>query len=146
MSGNAARGSRCLQLAYLNRSDATDAKRRVRRNVGIETEIVYCPTCEKIHLRCETWPPVRRWRDILILMGRGFRCREISRTLGMSYDSVSWAIKQMLADWHALSQAHLITIVTSFGVLKPDDFMLLDEDLARYRPRDNKKVTYTDAV
>jgi hypothetical protein len=137
---------RCLKLAYLDRSAAADAKRQVMRQYGIACNAVWCEACEKFHLRSETWPPVRKWRDILVLIARGFRRREIAKTLGMTDESVSWAIYQMSSDWHALSQAHLITIVTSFGILEPDEFLLLDDDLARFRPRDSRRPEFTDAV
>lgn len=146
MSHGAPPGLRCLKLAYIDRADATDAKRQILRRNGIVTESVLCEICKKIHLRCETWPPVRRWRDILILIARGFRRREIAKTLGTSEEVVGWAIHNMCADWRALSQAHLITICTSFGVLDPAEFMLLDDHLAKFRPRDSKKVEYSDAV
>ena len=143
---SAAAGTRCLKLAYIDRAKATDIKRQIMRQYGIATQPVFCESCKKFHLRSETWPPVKRWRDILVLIARGFRRREIAKTLGMTDESVSWAIYQMCCDWHALSQAHLITIVTSFGILDPEEFLLLDDELAKYRPRDPKKVTYTDAV
>lgn len=143
---NTATGTRCLKLAYMDRTEAADAKRQVMRQYGITTNAIFCEHCGKFHLRSETWPPVRRWRDILVLLARGFRQREIARSLGMTHPSVRWAVREMCADWHALSQTHLITIVTSFGILDPEEFMLFDDDLARFRPRDHKKVEYTDAV
>lgn len=139
-------GTRCLQLAYINREEATDAKRWLRRQFGQVTEVVFCEICDKFHQRCETWPPSKRWREILILIARGFRRREIGKTLGLTDEAVSYAVYQMCADWHALSQAHLIAIVTSFGVIRPEEFLFLDDTVARYRQRDNRKVTYTDAV
>ncbi|MGB8966838.1 MAG: hypothetical protein WCB99_14475 [Candidatus Cybelea sp.] len=126
--------------------EAADTKRQIRRQHGIDVQPVFCEHCRKFHLRCETWPPVRRWRDVLVCIARGFRRREIAKTLGMTDESVSWAIYQMCADWHALSQAHLITIVLSFGILSPDEFLLLDDELAKYRPRDSKKAIYSDGV
>lgn len=146
MNASAAAGSRCLKLAYLDRMEATDAKRDVLRYYGIVSMPVYCESHRCYHLRCETWPPVRKWRDILLLIARGFRRREIARTLGISPKAVSYAIYQMSKDWHALSQAHLVAIVTSFGVIEPDEFLFLDTEVARFRPRDNRKATYTDAV
>lgn len=137
---------RCLKLAYLEKTQVLDAKREVARRFGIITNCVFCEHCNKYHLTSETWPPARRWRDILVLVARGFRCREIARTLGMSEVSVSWAIGEMLADWHALSQAHLIAIVTSFGIIEPEEFLLLDEELARFRPYDGTRVEYSDIV
>lgn len=146
MSGNAALGSRCLQAAYLDRAQAGDAKRRILRQHGIATQLVFCEPCDRYHLRCETWPPVRRWRDVLVLIARGFRSREIARTLGMTERSVIWTIHQMCADWHALSQAHLVIKATSFGVLEQDELLLLDDELAKFRPRNGKKAIYSDAV
>lgn len=146
MSHGAAPGTRCLKLAYIDRTKATDIKRQVVRQYGIQTSPTYCEVCQKWHLRSETWPPVKKWRDILILIARGYRRREIAKTLSMTDESVGWAIYNMCSDWHALSQAHLITIVTSFGILEPEEFLLLDEALVRYRDRDNRKVGYSDAV
>lgn len=137
---------RCLKLAYIDRAAANDAKRQVMRSHGIAVETTFCEICHKFHLRSETWPPVRRWRDILIMLARGFRRREIAKTLNMTEESVSWAVYEMCRDWRALSQAHLIIIVTSFGIIDPEEFLLIDDDLARFRPRDHKKVEYTDAV
>ena len=139
-------GSRCLKLAYMDRAAASDAKRQIMRERGISTDSVYCEVCEKWHLRCETWPPDRRWRDILILMARGYRHREIAKTLNTTQGVVTWAIHNMCADWKALSQAHLITICISFGILDPSEFLLLDDELARFRPRDPRRFAYTDAV
>lgn len=139
-------GGRCLKLAYLDRASAGEAKRRVMRQFGVATNPVFCEACKKFHLHSETWPPVRRWRDILVLIARGYRQREIANTLGMTRDSVSWAVYEMCRDWRALSQAHLITIVTSFGILDPEEFLLLDDELARFRPRDARKAEFTDVV
>lgn len=139
-------GKRCLKLAYIDRVKATDIKRQIMRQYGIATQPVYCELCQRFHLKSETWPPVKRWRDVLVLVARGFRRREIANSLGMTPRAVSWAIYQMSCDWHAMSQAHLVTIVTSFGILEPEEFLLLDDDLAKFRERDTKKVAYTDAV
>jgi len=142
----AAPGTRCLKLAYINRAAVTDAKRKIMRYRGIETEGVFCDLCEKWHLRCETWPPIKRWRDILILLARGYRHREIAKTLGTSKQHIDTAVHNMCADWRALSQTQLITICTSFGIIDPSEFMLLDDELAKFRPRDSRKVEYSDAV
>lgn len=115
----------CTAAFYRDRPTARDAQHRITRTLHFSTSLRFCEECNGFHLNANIGRMnlPKRSLEVLSMVGQGFTMREISKYMGISFESVKWHLKALRSAFGANSSSHLIAIAIAVKALLPNNFV-----------------------